>query len=431
MTEPRPAGALASQRWLRIIPVAVVMYTISYVDRTNISLALPAISHQLGMDPQQAGSAAGVFFWGYMVLQIPGGYLARRWSAKRLIGSLLVLWGICAVAGGLVQTQRQLWMTRLLLGVTEGGVFPATLVLLTHWFAKAERAQANAYWMLCQPLAIILSAPVSGWILGRWNWRVLLVAEGALPFLWLIVWLLCIDDHPGQARWLSLEERESIVLILEREAAEHDGISHRGFLSLLFQPLAWVLIITYFLLNCGGYGFLFWLPSAIARAGKFSSLTIGLLYSAPYVTAGLMMVLNSWHSDRAGERGRHVALPLAVAGVCLSAAVFVNGISPALAFALICLAGAGPYTAIAPFWALPPERLPPQAVGPAVGLINALASLGGYVGPLVVGALNKRFGDFRYAFVALSAGLLVAAGLALVAARSSPQRRRDTEHDRR
>jgi sugar phosphate permease len=190
----------------------------------------------------------------------------------------------------------------------------------------------------------------------------------------------------------------------------------------LFQPLVWLLIIAYFLLNCGGYGFLFWLPSAIARAGKFSNLAIGLLYSAPYVAAGLIMVLNSWHSDRAGERRAHVALPLAVAGVCLSAGVFVSGYSPPLAFALICLAGAGPYAAIAPFWALPPEHLPRQAVGPAVGFINAVASLGGYVGPVAVGALNKRFGDFRYAFAALGGGLLVAAGLALVAARSSPQR---------
>jgi sugar phosphate permease len=355
LTKLRPARVATSQRWVRIIPVAVVMYTIAYIDRTNISLALPAMSHQLGMDPQQAGNAAGAFFWGYIVLQIPGGYLARRWSAKRLIGLLLVLWGVCAVAGGLVQTERQLWLTRLLLGLAEGGVFPATLVLLTHWFAKAERARANAYWMLCQPLAIILSAPVSGWILGRWNWRVLLVGEGALPFLWLIVWMLCIDDHPGQARWLTCEERESLVAILERDSAEHNPVSYRGFLSVLFQPLVWLLIIAYFLLNCGGYGFLFWLPSAIARAGKFSNLAIGLLYSAPYVAAGLIMVLNSWHSDRAGERRRHVALPLAVAGVCLSAGVFVNGYSPPLAFALICLAGAGPYAAIAPFWALPPS----------------------------------------------------------------------------
>ena len=404
---------MPSQRWLRIIPVAVVMYTIAYVDRANISLALPAISNQLRMDPQQAGSAAGVFFWGYVLLQVPGGYLARRWSAKRLVSVLLVLWGICAAGGGLVQTPGQLWMARLLLGVAEGGVFPATLVLLTHWFAKAERAQANAYWMLCQPLAIILSAPVSGWIIGRWNWRVLLIAEGVLPFLWLIVWTSFIDDHPRQARWLGREERNAIVGVLEREAAEREGIARRGLLRVLFQPLVWLLIAIYFLINCGGYGFLFWLPSAIARAGEFSSLAIGLLYSVPYVLAGLFMVLNSRHSDRAGERRGHIALPLAVAGVCLSAGVSLSGRAPLLGFALICLAGAGPYAAIAPFWALPAESLPESAVGPAIGLVNALGNLGGYIGPVVVGALTKRLGDFRYAFDVLSAGLLVAAALAL------------------
>jgi len=419
---------MPSQRWLRIIPVAVVMYTIAYVDRTNISLALPAISRQLQMDPQQAGSAAGVFFWGYVLLQVPGGYLARRWSAKRLVSVLLVLWGICAAGGGLVQTPGQLWTARLLLGVAEGGVFPATLVLLTHWFTKAERAQANAYWMLCQPLAIILSAPVSGWIIGRWNWRVLLIAEGVLPFLWLVIWTRCIDDHPRQARWLGPEECDSIVGILEREAAERASLARRGWLPVLFQPVVWLLIVVYFLLNCGGYGFLFWLPSAIARAGNFSNLSIGLLYSAPYLAAGVFMVLNSRHSDRAGERRRHIALPLAVAGLCLSAGVALSGRIPLLGFALICLAGAGPYAANAPFWALPAEYLPESAVGPAIGLINALGNLGGYIGPVVVGALTKRLGDFRYAFYALSAGLLVAAGLALVGVKSPAGRLIETEH---
>jgi len=408
---------MPSQRWVRIIPVALVMYTIAYVDRTNISLALPAMSRQLQMDPEQAGSAAGIFFWGYLLLQVPGGYLARHWSAKRLIGLLLVLWGGCAVGSGLVQTERQFQIARLLLGVAEGGVFPATLVLLTNWFAKAERAQANAYWMLCQPLAIILSAPISGWILGRWDWRVLLIAEGALPFVWLVVWTLGIEDHPEQARWLNPSERESIIRILDREAAESGGDFKPRILSILFQPLVWLLIGVYFLLNCGGYGFLFWLPSAIARAGKLSSLSIGLLYSVPYIAAGLIMVLHSRHSDRTGERHRHVALPLAVAGASLSAAVIASGHLPVLGFALICLACAGPYAAIAPFWAVPAERLPRHVAGPAMGFINAIGALGGYFGPLVVGTLVKRFGDFRYAFGALSAGLLTAAGLALIAGR--------------
>ena len=172
---------IPAQRWRHIIPVAFVMYTIAFVDRTNISLALPAMSRDLHMDATQAGNAAGIFFWGYMALQIPGGYLAEHWSAKRFISILLVLWGVAAIVCGLVRNWEEFWMMRLVLGVAEGGVWPATLVLLAHWFPRPERARANAYWMLCLPAAVVISSPVSGWILGRWGWRVMLISEG-IPF---------------------------------------------------------------------------------------------------------------------------------------------------------------------------------------------------------------------------------------------------------
>src|ERR1700727_3042056 len=105
------------QRWLRIVPVALAMYTISFIDRTNISMALASMSRDLHMDSAQAGTAAGIFFWGYLLLQIPGGHLADRWSAKNLISILLVASGILAVCCGLVRTWRELWAARFLLGV--------------------------------------------------------------------------------------------------------------------------------------------------------------------------------------------------------------------------------------------------------------------------------------------------------------------------
>ena len=405
---------MSSERWLRIIPPAVVMYTVAFIDRTNISMALPVMSRELHMDPQQAGNAAGIFFWGYLVLQIPVGYLAHRWSAKRVVSLLMVLWGACAVGGGLVRTQSELWLARLLLGVFEGGVFPATLVLLADWFTRAERARANAYWLLCQPLGLILSAPLSGWILDRWNWRVLLIAEGVLPIIWLIPWVLRIDDHPDQADWLRAEEREHITVTLRREAAEVDTALQQPVLPLLFKPLVWKLAPVYFLLNIGGYGFVFWLPTAIGSARNLTGLSIGFLYSLPYVVAAIMMVLNSRYSDRTGERPNHIAIPLALAGVFLLAAALVIEHSPLLAFAFVCLAVAGHMASLAPFWAIPAERLPRRAAAPAMGLINGIGAIGGYFGPLLVGALNKRFGGFLCAAGALSVGLIVAGGLALL-----------------
>src|SRR5512138_3456278 len=129
---------MKEERWLRIIPVALIMYTISYIDRTNVSLAfdpnLSSAMDDLGMTDKIKGHAIGIFFWGYLMLQIPGGYLASRWSAKKLVSIFLVFWGICAVSCGLTTNVTQFKWMRFFLGVAESGVFPATLVLLANWF---------------------------------------------------------------------------------------------------------------------------------------------------------------------------------------------------------------------------------------------------------------------------------------------------------
>src|SRR5437764_8213894 len=169
------------------------MYTISYVDRTNVAVALdPTIStmmKDLFMDDKMKGEAAGIFFLGYVLFQIPGGHLAHHWSAKKLIAILLALWGICAVGCGLVSTVGRFKFMRFLLGVAESGVFPATLVLLANWFPRSERARANAYWNLCQPIAVALSAPLNTALLSCRGWKGLLGLEGEVPFIWLPTWL--------------------------------------------------------------------------------------------------------------------------------------------------------------------------------------------------------------------------------------------------
>jgi sugar phosphate permease len=389
------------------------MYTIAYIDRTNISMALPSMSRELHMTPSQAGNAAGIFFWGYILLQIPGGYLAERLSAKRLVSVLLVAWGICSVACGLVHTARQFWMMRFLLGVTEGGVLPATLVLLTHWFPRAERARANGYWMLCQPAALISASPLSGWILGHWDWRVLLISEGAFPFVWLVAWWRFIDDRPRQARWISAAERDHLEAILLRESQELEPVSPEPFLHTLVRPQVLLMAAACFLLCCGGYGFLFWLPSVLKSMSSASDLRVGFLFAAPYLLSGVGMVLISRHSDRSLERRLHVAIPLASAGVFLLAAVLTSERSALLSFVFICLVGPGIYGVLGPFYAIPVEVLPRAVAGPAIGLINAIGGLGGYFGPLAVGYFNQRTGNFLYAFGVLGVALLTGGALAL------------------
>src|SRR5579875_8255 len=400
---------IPEKRWQHIIPVAFIMYTIAFVDRTNISLALPSISRELHMNPEQAGSAAGVFFWGYLLLQIPGGHLAEHWSAKRFISILLVCWGLAAVGCGLVHTWQEFWVMRLVLGIAEGGVWPATLVLLAHWFPRAERARANAYWMLCLPTAVVISSPISGWILGRWGWRVMLISEGAIPFVWLIIWIIFIADRPHQANWISVEEREFLETTLEREGAELDFQASEPYLKLLLRPQVLLLVLIYFLVNSGNYGYLFWLPSALHSEKRLSDLVVGILFAIPFIVTGIGMVLISRHSDKTRERRGHVGGALAWGGVFLLASVLLSPHSFVLSFLAITLVGAGSFGSLGPFWAIPSETLPRSVSGSAMGLINALGNLGGYFGPVIVGYLNKRTGNFVYGFAALGFGFLLGA----------------------
>jgi len=135
---PAPAGR---SRWTRLIPVAIIVYVISFMDRANIGFDLHS-------DSTAQGLAGGIFFIGYLVLQIPGGYLAERWSAKKFVGIMVLIWGVFAVLSGLVQNFTQLLIVRFLLGVAEGGIWPAILVLISHWFPARERARACGFWMM-------------------------------------------------------------------------------------------------------------------------------------------------------------------------------------------------------------------------------------------------------------------------------------------
>ncbi|HUE65179.1 MAG TPA: MFS transporter [Rhizomicrobium sp.] len=408
------AEPVPKERWLRIIPIALLMYTISFINRTNISLALPAISRDLHLTGSAAGQLAGIFFWGYLLLQIPGGYLAQRWSAKWLIAVMLTAWGLCAVGCGLARNWQELALMRFLLGLAEGSVYPATLVLLSNWFPRNERARANGFWNLCLPMAVVFSSPLSGWLLDQWNWRVMLVASGLVPFVWLVLWVLFISDSPRKARWISPAERDYLerTLAAERQAAES---ARRGStLATLLQPQVLVMVGIYFCFIFGSIGMVFWLPTVLAGQAHSSNLVVSTLYIVPFIVGAVAMVLNSLHSDKVRERRIHAAIPLLGGGLFLLGAVAANSAAPLAAYALLCLAGVGLFGPLGPFWAMPSERLPKEIAGPAIGLVNAVGSLGGYFGPLAVGYLQKQTGDFAIAFCVLAGALLLGGLLAFL-----------------
>jgi MFS family permease len=408
------SNSAPQERWLRIIPIALLMYTISFINRTNISLALPAISQDLHLSASQAGGVAGIFFWGYLLLQIPGGYIAERWGAKRLIAVMLAGWGLCAIGCGLAQNWQQLVVMRFLLGVSEGAVYPATLVLLSHWFPRGERARANGFWNLCLPLAVVFSSPLSGWILDQWDWRVMLIASGVVPFVWLVLWVIFIEDSPSKAKWISPAEREYLERTLASEHEVRFPAGRDAYLQTLLQSQVLVMVGIYFCFIFGTVGMLFWLPTVLARSVQGSNFLISVLYVVPFIVSAIAMVGNSLHSDKARERRVHAAIPLFGGGIFLLAAVAAIGVSPLLAYFFLSLAGVGLFGPLGPFWSIPSETLPKKTVGSAIGLINAVGSLGGYFGPLAVGYLERQTGSFHLAFCMLASALLLGGAMCLL-----------------
>jgi sugar phosphate permease len=402
---------MREQRWLRILPFATVTYALSFINRANVSQALPSMSRELHLNSAQAGTIAGIFFWGYLVLQVPGGYLATRWSTKWFVSILLIIWGSAAVGCGFVHSGSQMWVMRFLLGVAEGGMYPATLVLISHWFPRKERARANSLFSIAIPISLIVSAPLSGWLLDRWNWRVMLAVEGAFPLLWVLAWILCIYDYPRQAPWISAEERDHLETEYRRDVAAREPADHEYFLRALFAPQVLLLTMIKLLMLSGQLGYLFWLPSAIEKAKTSSHFITSLLYMIPFVVGAVSLVLISQSSDKKNERRGHVAFAMAIGGLALFGGVLTNEVSPIFSYALVCLAAIGAFAPLGPFWAIPTEVFSRKMAGSVVGFINGIGNLGGFLGPVLVGYLNKRTGNFTSGFAMLGAFMLIGAAL--------------------
>ena len=382
-------------RWLRVIPPILIVCILSYMDRVNIAFAVPGgMGSELGITASMAGLAGGIFFIGYLFLQIPGGKIAVHGSGKKFIAWSLVAWAILSVGTGLVKSDTQLLILRFLLGVSEGGMLPVVLTMVSNWFPDKERGRANASVILFVPIAGMITAPLSGFILGGLGWRYLFIIEGGLTLFFLVFWLWFASDRPDNAKWLSAAEKNFILTSLkqERESASGSEVKAASFREVLSNPTIWQLIALNFFYQAGIYGYTLWLPTLLKSLTQGGMEKVGVLAIFPYVGTMLGMILNSALSDKLGKRKLFVATPLAGFAVCLFLSVtFKDQIWVSYAFLIGC--GFFLQAAAGVFWTIPSKLLSPEAAGSARGLINALGNLGGFCGPYAVGVLIQSSGQ--------------------------------------
>lgn len=407
------AATAPTRRWTRIIPIALLMYTIAFIDRNNVSFAFAGMEKTLAFGATISGLVGGIFFIGYLFLQIPGGHIAARYSAKKFVLWALIVWGIIAFSTGFVQNLWELLTLRFLLGVAEGGVWPATLILLSKWFPLNERARANSFWMMCIPLASIIMGPVSGWILHVSDWRYLFFVEGAFPWVWAILWWFFIDDDPKKAKWVSPEERDYIesALAKDREVVGQNVINYRAAFS---NGNMWLLVLYYFLVQIGFYGFSLWLPTLVKTISHQGNVGTGLLTALPWVAALIGLYINSKHSDRTGERKWHASIPVFFGGVLLFASILVGKNLAWVAMTFVILAEGFMFAYNGVFWSIPAALLPTETLGGGMGLINGIGNLGGFFGPFIVGYLIQTTKSFFAGVLFLMLCLVAAAVVILL-----------------
>jgi sugar phosphate permease len=308
MALPTPSVGESARRRIawRLLPFLFLCYVANYLDRTNIAYATLGMKGDLRLSDSVFGTASGIFFIGYLVLQIPGALLVERWSARRLLALTLIAWGILTVLTGFVRTPLELYGARFLLGAAEAAFFPGVIVYLARWFIYEDRAKAVSRFMAAIPIAAIIGGPLAGLILGlQWlgtpGWRWLFLLEGVPAVLLGIATLFVLPDRPDEVGWLRTGERDWLVRRLQDE--QQNGNSQRTTVSReLLQPRMLLLTAGLFFCYTGGYAFWFWMPTMLQRLTGWTDLQrIGWVGAVP-VVAGLIGMLAVGVRDPHGRR---------------------------------------------------------------------------------------------------------------------------------
>jgi MFS family permease len=322
----------------------------------------------------------------------------------------LIGWGVLASATGLIADIRLLYIDRFLLGIVESAVLPALLILSARWFTASERATASALIVVGNPVTLLWSSVLSGYLASSLGWRGMFIAEGIPAILWAFVWWRLVAERPSQARWLSPQDRDSLEARLAAEQRDLKPV--RDYRAAFRSPFVIALAVQYFCWSIGVYGFVLWLPSILKSSG-ISLVTLGWLTAVPYLAAIIAEIGISRLSDRIGRR-KIMIWPFLLVGTIAFYGSFAVGASNFwLSFALLVTAGAAMYAPYGPFFAWIAEVLPANVAGGALALINSMGALGSFVGAYAVGRLNGLTGNPDLSYLALAAALAMSAGITL------------------
>ena len=394
----------------RLIPLLAFAYFINYLDRTNVGFAALTMNRDLGLSASAFGLAAGIFYVGYCLFEVPSNLALYRYGARRWLARIMITWGLFAAATSFAVGPTSYAFIRLMAGIGEAGFFPGVIFYLTLWFPSQFRTRMMAIFLAAIPLSSVFSGPLSvsmlqlDGVLGLHGWQWLFVLQGLPACVLGVVCLFALPDGPAHAKWLTDDERRALQDALERErSTTHE----RDFRKSLKDSRVWLLAAILFSYIIGILGIGVWMPT-ILKTHHLTDMQVGLATAIPYIVGSLAML--AWARVLARKRRyvKHLVLTCAVAAIGFFASVASSSLLPAMFGLTVAIVGLSSVRTC--FYSIPATFLDKQAAAGGVAFINAVGSLGGLVGPAMVGWLKDVTGSFNAGLMGMG-GMLVLATL--------------------
>ncbi|HKW35324.1 MAG TPA: MFS transporter [Candidatus Acidoferrum sp.] len=400
---------------IRLIPYLFLLYVVAMIDRVNIGFAQLTMNKDLGLSSQQFSIAAGIFFIGYFLFEVPSNLILHKVGARMWIARILLSWGFVASLTGLAQSVHQLYAARVVLGFAEAGYYPGIVLYLTYWFRQREQARVLSLFLTGFAVNNVLGAPISGFILqhvhwlGVASWRWLFILEG-LPAIALgFFTYLVLPNRPSEAKFLTAKEKNWLQAELEREEAQKPPGQHSAMEGIA-NLRVWHLAAIYFTMMIGSYTLSFYAPKIVeSLSSEYSYILVGYLVMIPYLVSLVGMIFVGRSSDRRLERRYHAAACLLVGGIGFL--LLTRTHSPFVTIAFLSLLAIGYCSSLSPFWAMPSEFLTGFSAATGIAFINSVGNLGGFFGPSMVGLITQKtgtlYGGLAFAGVSLLAAALL------------------------
>ncbi|QBR04320.1 MFS transporter [Paraburkholderia pallida] len=398
----------------RLMPALMLGIFVSYIDRANLGVLFGPLSKDLGLTASSFGLAAGLFYVGYLLFEIPSNMGMVRFGARVWIARIMITWGAVTVTLAATQGTTSLYILRILLGVAEAGYYPGVVFFLTLWFPPRMLTRAYATLTICVPISLAVGSILTSLMLGMHGiaglagWRWVFILQGLPAILLGFFTFLALPDRPGNAKWLSNEEKNYLTTQLP-VAREAESVNLRHLPSILRSRSAWVLSFLYFSTLIGVWAVTFFLPKIVQERLHVGSVDAGLISSIPWICAAILTFIVGRTSERPATRRWHMLILLGLAAIGLFTSATVD--SPYTAIAGLCFGAAGMQAAVPLFWTIPTSMFRGASAAIAIALINSLGNTSGLAGPWLFGIFRDLTGSSSVGLYAISAFTLVAAVL--------------------